>query len=77
MKSVSLITFMLVIKFLGGIFVTSFWEKNEMLKGWVRFIASKEPRNQPNLTVLIDLEGDIYERFTKCNVLEQQICLHR
>lgn len=29
------------------------------------------------LTVLIDLEGDIYERFTKCNVLEQQICLHR
>ncbi len=29
------------------------------------------------LTVLIDLEGDIYERFTKCNVLEQQICLYR
>ena len=40
---VSLITKMLVIKFLGGIFVTSFWEKNEMLKGWVRL---SPPRNR-------------------------------
>lgn len=47
-----------------------------MLKGWVRFVASKEPRNQYLYSVLIDLEGDSYERFTKCSVLVKQLCLH-
>lgn len=47
-----------------------------MLKGWVRFVASKEPRNQYLLSVLFDLEGDIYERFTKCSVLAKQLCLY-
>lgn len=70
------VTFVVVINFLWGILVTNFESEEKMLKGWVRFVASKEPRNQYLLSVFIDLEGDSYERFTKCNILDKQLCLH-
>ena len=41
------------------------------------FIASKEPRKSNECIVLIDLEGDVYERFTMRKILEYSICLYR
>ena len=55
---VSLITIYIVINFLDGIFIHSFASEEKMLKGWVRFIASMEPRNQVNG---FDFNGDSYE----------------